>query len=401
MARPTPDLGPSGAVWREQARELSERGGELVEGAAERSRLSMRQRFQRLALASRSILQIAVAASASWVVATELLGHPRPIFAPISAVIVLGLSAGRRLERAVELALGVALGLGIADLLVRVTGVGAWQIALILLLSMSTAVLLGSGQLFASQAAVSAILVATLPPGSGVSFGRFFDSLAGGTVAILVSTLVLPARPLVLLRRAAMPLLDELAATLEEIAAALDARDREAAVRALERARGIDDLEAPFEEAVTAGRETARYAPPMRGQRGRVASYAVAAAHIDLAVRNVRVLARGAVRALTLDENVPPGLGAALYDLSAAVRALRAAIEDPSHIAAVHEAALRAIDRATHALEQTGNLSLSVLVGQVRSTATDLLRATGMDYDEASRAVRRAAREAEESAVTD
>ena len=106
-------------MWREQARELSERGGELVEGAAERSRLSMRQRFQRLALASRSIVQIAVAASVAWVVAVEILGHPRPIFAPISAVIVLGLSVGRRLQRAIELALGVALGLAIADLIVR------------------------------------------------------------------------------------------------------------------------------------------------------------------------------------------------------------------------------------------------------------------------------------------
>jgi uncharacterized membrane protein YgaE (UPF0421/DUF939 family) len=388
-------------VWREQARELSERGGELVEGAAERSRLSMRQRFERLALASRSIAQIAVAASAAWIVAVEVLGHPRPIFAPISAVIVLGLSAGRRLERAIELALGVALGLAIADLLVRVTGVGAWQIALILLLAMSTAVLLGSGQLFASQAAVSSILVATLPPGSGVSFGRFFDSLAGGVVAIVVSLLVLPARPLVLLRRAAAPLLDELAATLEEIATALDARDRAAAEHALERARHIADLEAPFEDAVTAGRETARFAPPMRGQRDRVASYAIAAAHIDLAVRNVRVLARAATRAFALDENVPPGMGDALRDLAAAVRALREAIEDPSRIAAVREAALRAAGRATHVLEQTGNLSVSVLVGQVRSTASDLLRATGMDYDEASRAVRRAAREAEDAAVTD
>src|SRR3954467_5761498 len=219
----------------------TERGGELLEGAAERGRLSMRQRAERLKLATRPIIQIAVASTGAWLFAVEVFGHPRPIFAPISAVIVLGLSVGRRLERAVELALGVALGLGIADLLLRVTGVGAWQTSLlvrvrgggawqsglILLLSMSTAVLLGSGQLFASQAAVSARLVATLPPGTGVSFGRFFDSLAGGVVAIVVSMLVLPARPLVLLRRAAVPLLDELAATLEDVARALDARDHD------------------------------------------------------------------------------------------------------------------------------------------------------------------------------
>jgi uncharacterized membrane protein YgaE (UPF0421/DUF939 family) len=379
----------------------TERGGELLEDAAERGRLSMRQRGERLKLAARPIVQIAVASTGAWLFAVEVFGHPRPIFAPISAVVVLGLSVGRRLERAVELALGVAVGLGIADLIVRLTGVGAWQIALIVLLSTSIAVLLGSGQLFASQAAISGILVATLPPGTSPSFGRFFDSLAGGIIAIAVSALVLPPKPLVELRRSVGPLLAELAATLEDVAAALDARDRTAAEAALVRARGIDELEARFEEAVTEGRETARFAPPRRGQRDQVATYAIAAAQVDLAVRNVRVLARGAMRALALDENVPPGVGESLHDLAAAVRALEAALEDETQVQTVRDAALRAAARATRVLEGTGNLSVSVLVGQVRSTAVDLLRGTGMSYDEAARAVRRAAREAQEAAAAE
>ena len=379
----------------------TERGGELLEGAAERGRLSMRQRAERLKLAARPIVQIALASTAAWIFAVEVFGHLRPIFAPISAVVVLGLSVGRRLERAVELALGVAVGLGIADLIIRVTGVGAWQIALIVLLSTSIAVLLGSGQLFASQAAISGILVATLPPGTSPSFGRFFDSLAGGIIAIAVSALVLPPKPLVMLRRSVAPLLAELAATLEDIAAALDARDRAAAEAALVRARGIDELEARFDEAVSEGRETARFAPPRRGQRDQVATYAIAAAQVDLAVRNVRVLARGALRALALDENVPPELGEALHDLAAATRALEAALEDDAQVQAVRDAALRAAARATRVLEGTGNLSVSVLVGQVRSTATDLLRGTGMSYEEASRAVRRAALEAQEAAAAE
>jgi uncharacterized membrane protein YgaE (UPF0421/DUF939 family) len=361
----------------------------------------MRQRGERLKLAARPIVQIAVASTGAWLFAVEVFGHPRPIFAPISAVVVLGLSVGRRLERAVELALGVAVGLGIADLIVRLTGVGAWQIALIVLLSTSIAVLLGSGQLFASQAAISGILVATLPPGTSPSFGRFFDSLAGGIIAIAVSALVLPPKPLVELRRSVGPLLAELAATLEDVAAALDARDRTAAEAALVRARGIDELEARFEEAVTEGRETARFAPPRRGQRDQVATYAIAAAQVDLAVRNVRVLARGAMRALALDENVPPGVGESLHDLAAAVRALEAALEDETQVQTVRDAALRAAARATRVLEGTGNLSVSVLVGQVRSTAVDLLRGTGMSYDEAARAVRRAAREAQEAAAAE
>jgi hypothetical protein len=41
-------------------------------------------------------------------------------------------------------------------------------------------------------------------------------------------------------------------------------------------------------------------------------------------------------------------------------------------------------------LENTGNLSVSVIVGQVRSTATDLLAGTGMDSDAAAEDVRQA-----------
>ena len=50
-------------------------------------------------------------------------------------------------------------------------------------------------------------------------------------------------------------------------------------------------------------------------------------------------------------------------------------------------------------LERTGNLSVSVIVGQVRSTAVDLLRGTGMTYEDATVAVRAAVREADAEAL--
>ena len=119
--------------------------------------------------------------------------------------------------------------------------------------------------------------------------------------------------------------------------------------------------------------------------------YAEAAARIDLAVRNVRVLARGAMRALALDENVPPDVADALDDLADAVQALAAALETGEGFDAVREPALRAAARATRVLAGTTNLSVSVIVGQIRSTATDLLTGIGMSYEEATEAVRSAA----------
>ena len=58
---------------------------------------------------------------------------------------------------------------------------------------------------------------------------------------------------------------------------------------------------------------------------------------------------------------------------------------------------MRAAAEATLVLERTGNLSVSVIVGQIRSTAADLLAAAGMSYDQSAGAVREAVREAEDS----
>jgi uncharacterized membrane protein YgaE (UPF0421/DUF939 family) len=373
------------------ARPLSDRAAPLIEEATERSRVSMQTRLTRLRLAWRSVLQAGVAAGVAWVIATEAFGHDQPFFAPVSAIITLGLTTSERGRRAVEVAIGVALGIAVGDLLVLGIGVGAAQLALVVMLATGLAIFLGSGQMLATQAAVSAALVATLqPPVDGVTFARFLDALAGGTVALIVNGLVLPADPVALVRGALRPMVDELAATLDDIAVAILERDRDLAERALVRARGIDELSARLADAVEMSRETTRYAPPRRRSRSRVERYAEASTHSDLAVRNVRVLARGTIRAVRLDENVPPEVADSVRDLAAAVRAFPEAIENRERVDRVRDSALRAAATATRVLENTGNLSVSVIVGQVRSTATDLLAGTGLDADHAAEEVRQA-----------
>jgi uncharacterized membrane protein YgaE (UPF0421/DUF939 family) len=370
------------------SRALGDRAAPLIEEAAERSRVSMRTRIERLRLAWRSILQAGVAAGLAWVIATDVFGHKQPFFAPVAAIITLGLTISQRGRRAVEVAIGVAVGIAVGDLLVFWIGVGAAQLALVVMLAIAIAIFLGSGQMMANQAAVSAALVATIqPPTQGVTFARFLDALVGGAMALLVNALVLPADPVRTIRSAARPVLDELAATLDDVAAAIETRDRKRAEAALIRARGIDEFSDRLADAVSTGRETTRFAPPRRRFRARVEDYGEAAMRIDLAVRNVRVLARGTIRAIRLEENVPPAAAESIRYLADAVRGFVAAFEHPERVAAVHEPALRAAATATHVLESTGNMSVSVIVGQVRSTATDLLAGTGMSPEEAAEAV--------------
>jgi uncharacterized membrane protein YgaE (UPF0421/DUF939 family) len=361
-----------------------------VNGAA-RDHIRLRRRAEDVRGAALPILQATLAAGAAWLIATEAFGHARPFFAPTAAIICLGATYLERGRRTVELMVGVTLGVAVGDLLISGIGVGTWQLMLVIALAMATAVFVGGGPILITQAAVSAILVVTLqPPTQGIYWGRVIDAFTGGLIALVVS-IVLPVDPLALARRTVRPLLSELASALDEIADALATRDATACEEALAHARTLDAKAGAFHSAVRAAGETARIAPPRWGARAQVAHYAEADPQLDNAVRNVRVLARGALRALQLGDHVPDDIPLALRELATAVRGFDGALAGDAGVERPRAAALRAAARATLVLERTGNLSVSVLVGQVRSTAVDLLRALGLDVDEARAAVRAAA----------
>lgn len=362
---------------------------DVIEAAAERSRVTVRDRWARLRRLGPTLLMGAVAAGAAWLIARELFGQTGAFFAPVAAIITLGLTVGSRLERAIELSVGVPLGIALADVLVLELGSGVPQLIGITFLATCTAVFLGGGPLLVTQAAVSAILVVTLqPPTNGLSFTRAGDALIGCGVALLLNFVIAPIDPIALVRREAAPVLRELAGVLDAIARALESRDRDDAIAALRRAREVDASTQKFLEALTIGRETAAAAPIRRDQRGPLAVYGEAGSQIDLAVRNVRVLARGVVRAIETGDRVPPAVGDAIQELRQAVVSLAPWMEDPRRADQVVEPAVQAARHASAVLEQTTNLSVSVIVGQIRSTAVDLLRTVGMEPEAARARIR-------------
>src|SRR3954453_7552073 len=111
------------------------------------------------------IVQTAVPATAAWVLASLVLPDGRPSFASIAAVVCLGASHGQRGSKALQLVAGGVLGVFGASALVTVIGAGTLQIGIMVVLAMSTAVLLGGGELLTAEAAVSAILIVALEPG--------------------------------------------------------------------------------------------------------------------------------------------------------------------------------------------------------------------------------------------
>ncbi len=188
--------------------------------ARETARSVSRSRLRELREVWLSIVQVGLAAAIAYLIARQLVGHVSPFFAPIAAVLTLGLSIGQRGRRAIELGVGVALGIGIADLLVMAIGTGVWQLGLIVALAVAAGVLAGGGTLLVNQAAVSAVLVTTLPVPAGYSGARFLDALIGAAVALVANALI-PSHPMRMARREFEPLLAELASIFDQLAGAL------------------------------------------------------------------------------------------------------------------------------------------------------------------------------------
>jgi Fusaric acid resistance protein-like len=332
----------------------------------------------RLGLGLWPIVQTALAASLAWVLAVLVVGYEHSSFAPVAAVLSLGVSIGQRERRAIEAIVGTAVGLALAVVLVSIIGSGPAQILLMVVVGMVVGVLFSGGPLLQNQAAIMGISVALHFGSTPPVFDTLSSMLMGCAVALVVNYF-LPINPEARVNRAARLVLGELAAALEETAEALADGDLERTERALQRARGVDELVRGLREEVDVGRWTARYAPPRRRALGHLELYAAGISQIELAVLNVRGVARAA---LNLKERaiVPPRpLLEAIYELARSMEALGRYLEASERPEDARRFAVRAAGDATALLEERNDLATSELISMIRSAAVDILRATGMD----------------------
>jgi uncharacterized membrane protein YgaE (UPF0421/DUF939 family) len=341
----------------------------------------LRVRVGRLRVLLPTIVLTAGAAASSWFIAQRVLDHPRPIFAPIAATVGVGLTAHDRLRRSFETVFGVAFGILVADLIVSVIGRGTLQIMAVAVLAMSAAALLTARPGLIAQAGTSAVLVVTLDRPTGWAPQRFFDTLVGGCVAI-VATQLFPPNPVRLVQQAARPLLDGLARALDDVAAALESGRREDARAAQRRARALDEPTRRLYAALELGQETARFAAVRRHALSELAPVQVAAAHIDHAVRNTRVLARTVLRYVRTDRPAPDGLPEAIREIAQAVRLLREELVTPTGGRPVRTHAQRAVECTGRLDAARGDMITGTISSQVHALAGDLMRSIGMPPDE-------------------
>ena len=249
-----------------------------------------------------TLVQTSVAAGLSWYLAHDVLGHPQPFFAPIAAAVSLSVSNVLRAQRAIQMMIGVTLGIGMGTLVQGLLGPGAVAITVAALIALCAAVFIGhgyigQGMMFANQTVISAILVLALYR-SNVGFERIYDALIGGAVAIVFAVVLFPADPLKVLRSARIGVLGVLHGVLSRAADFATGRREAPPDWPLSAVDRVHEQLGGLIEARTTARQVVRVAPRRWGLRDSVRAADHQAVHVALLAGSVLQLARAVAPAV-------------------------------------------------------------------------------------------------------
>ncbi|WP_257162665.1 FUSC family protein [Corynebacterium cystitidis] len=351
----------------------------VVEGSLQSRALRVRKRFF-------AIVQSALAAGLAFWVASEVVGHHLPFFAPISVVIVLGFTGGDRIKRALDMSFGCVVGVLLGDLLFANLGAGGWQIALAVGISLITASFLTSSVLVNNQVAIGSILIATImsPDAATTGVDRTIDAIIGSTIGLLTIAL-LPSSPLASARHELSKLLGISSSVLDDVADGLRNKDASLIEGALRAIRGTQNDIDKMLEATRSGTESAQLSPFLWGARRYVRSMGRTVAPADNVVRNVRVLARRAMVLVQDGDSVSErqleiidALAKYTLDLSDVFEVgtkLNQATEIPILVNQLRKLGSEA---SMDVVDDDSVLSAYVVLAQSRSVIVDLLQICGM-----------------------
>ncbi len=333
-----------------------------------------------------AIAQIVIAATAAYAFAAYVLGHGAPLLAATVTISSLGLVRDARPRLVLETVIAMLIGILIAEAIVFVAGIGWWQLALTLTLSLVVARFVAAPPAFAIPAAIQAAIVMVIP--TSVPFLRPIDGLVGGVAALLVTALV-PRSPLRAVTNegaAVLAAFDGAAATLVQ---ALRRGDRVRAERGLTKARALQTPVDAWRAGIESGSAIARISPFLRRQRTEFERQERIRGYLDLAIRNLRVIGRRVV--YVCDDGVARPVAADLLaELAAGARLIAESLEDISYEPAAREAVRVVAMRLDPAALAAGRSAVDQnLIGALRPLAVDLMCAAGMPAADARAALPR------------
>jgi hypothetical protein len=332
------------------------------------------------------LLQEAAAATVAWVLASHVVDHHQPFFAPVAAVVALNAPLGERGGNTLRLVQGVVIGILAGALAVDVLGTTSASLFLATLAAMAASRALGSTPMVLGQAATAAILsVVTGDAQAGPE--RLIDALIGGGVALLFTQVLFTPEPVRLLRRAETRVLTDIAGAFDLTAQALDENDQSQADRAIDTIRDARDRLAELGRARTASKRVPRRSAAWRSQRDPVVKENEDAGQLDLLGGSSLMVIRNAAQAEGDERDV---LAPAIRHLAAQARELAGNPGDREVRQRAADSVLETMRRLKAnpcVLEAALDSALAATAIAVRSAAADIMIFAGVDADEAERAV--------------
>ncbi|SON63571.1 hypothetical protein MSIMFI_05102 [Mycobacterium simulans] len=340
---------------------------------------------QRLRAVLWPITQTSIAAGLAWYLTHDVLHHRQPFFAPISAVVCMSATNVLRSRRAVQMIIGVALGIVLGAGVHAGLGSTSLAMAAAVFVALSFAVLIGrgfiaQGLMFVNQTAVSSVLVLVFAPTGGVVAERLFDALIGGGLALVFAMLLFPADPVAMLCDARAAVLAGLHDTLVEVAKMVKDPGCAAPDWPLSAFDRVHNQLGALIEARQTAHLVVRRAPRRWMARNIIRDVDQQSARLGMLVSCVLHLARAVTR--PLDKEVPQPVRDALGELAAGI-----ALADQDAVAAAARAAA-ARGLAVELQSRPGDRTEVVLADIVYACADDLQRVIELPARKAGRGSR-------------
>jgi uncharacterized membrane protein YgaE (UPF0421/DUF939 family) len=343
---------------------------------------SLKESTQRLIESIVPTIQIAIAATAAYLIGRYGLNHATPLLAVTVTITSLGFTRDARPRRIAQTALGMVTGIALSEVMLLTLGQGVWQMTAILLVVLLAARFLTGSAAFALAAGTQSMLVYLLPAPIGGPFMRSIDGIIGGLVALVVTALI-PRDPRGIANKDASKLFEVFVDSLEALKTALRTSDIKTADAALTRVRRTQPLVDNWKLSLDSAIAIARISPFLRKYRDELKGQLRLMRGMDLATRNLRVVVRR-IDFLLRDGKPRPYLADLLDQISDATQLLLAGVEDPERLAEAQELLVELIHQLDPKkfgiADQLREASVLLLL---RPLVVDLLCASGMSEEEA------------------
>ena len=345
-------------------------------------RWSLNESVRRVIESAPAIIQIVLAATASFAFAHLVLGHANPIFSVTVAITALGFTRDARPRRIISTATGMIIGIALSEVLLLVIGQGLWQMSLVLLIALTAARLISGSAAFALTVGIQAMLVYIMPAPEGGAFIRSLDGVIGGATALLF-TAIIPRDPRGLAAKDAGKLFDIFLDSLDALKLAVRNVDVAIVDEALTRVRRSQPLVDNWRMSLDSAIAISRVSPFLRKYRDELSGQVRLMRGMDLATRNLRVVVRR-VDFLVRDGIARPYLADLFEQVSDATQLLSQGLESAEQLHDAQEAFVEIIHQLDPKkfgiADQIREASVLLLL---RPLLVDLLCASGMSEDDA------------------